>query len=122
MEVGVPFAIRSACKIHANNIPAVALGVANQFRAMGSAIGLAVVTSVFNGYVRSRLDALGFHDGLAVLHSQALVSVTQAQRNDIRAILSQGFNKQMLTLCAFGAAQIPAAWLMWRKKQVVVAK
>ncbi|KAH7131785.1 MFS multidrug transporter-like protein [Dendryphion nanum] len=100
---------------------AVAMGTANQFRALGSAVGLAIVTSVFNNYVGSHLPQLNLRDPAAAIapsHSQ-LPLETQYQ---IRKILSGGYNRQMLTLCALGAAQVPAALLMWRREQVVAAK
>jgi hypothetical protein len=35
-------------------------------------------------------------------------------------VLAHGYNLQMIVLCGFAAAQIPAALLMWRKKQITV--
>jgi hypothetical protein len=100
---------------------AVAMGAANQFRAMGSAIGLAIVTSVFNDYVGSQLLRLRINVPLSVIATHK-ASVSLAAQTELRGILSTGYNRQMLTLCAFGAAQVPAALLMWKRKQVVVAK
>ncbi|KAF2868357.1 major facilitator superfamily domain-containing protein [Massariosphaeria phaeospora] len=100
---------------------AVALGAANQFRAMGAAIGLAIVTSVFNGYVGSRFSQLGITVPVTTLATRHRSFLPPSLEGDIRNILSEGYNLQMLTLCAFGAAQVPAALLMWRRKQVVVA-
>ncbi|KAH8897431.1 putative efflux pump antibiotic resistance protein [Thozetella sp. PMI_491] len=102
---------------------AVALAAANQFRAMGGAIGLAVVTSIFNGHVGSQLVRLGITTPVPELTTQSEASLTPQLRDDIRGILSGGYNQQMLVLCAIGAAQVPAALLMWKRdqKQVVVA-
>ncbi|CAH0056996.1 unnamed protein product [Clonostachys solani] len=100
---------------------AVGMGAANQFRYMGSAFALAIVTSVFNGYTGSRLEGLGV-PGL----TQTLVAGHGTDLGDTdleaeaRRILSGGYNRQMLVLCGFAVAQVPAALLMWRKKQVLV--
>lgn len=103
---------------------AVALGTANQFRAMGGAIGLAVVTSVFNDYVGSQLSSLGIHvavTDLASLLTHGQLALTATEQDELRSVLSDGYNYQMVVLAAFGAVQIPLALLMWRRQQVVVA-
>ena len=89
---------------------------------MGFAIGLAVVTSVFNAFVGSRLSQLGIIDPLSNLTPQAQSDLSPVLQTEIRKILSDGYNRQMLTLCAFGFAQIPAALMMWKRKQVVVGQ
>jgi len=90
---------------------------------MGSAIGLAIVTSVFNGYVRSELARLGIAASVTDLGSQRGQSSTlpPGVQDEVLNALSQGYNRQMLVLCAFGAAQLPVALLMWKRKQIVVA-
>ena len=98
---------------------AVGMAAANQFRTMGSAMGLAIATSVFNGYVLSRIGNLGV-GGLSITDlttgQQSLPAIIQ---EDARHILSEAYNRQMLVLCGFSAAQIPAAMLMWKRKQIV---
>lgn len=91
----------------------------NQFRGMGSAIGLAIVTSVFNYHVGSQLSQLGISDPLTTVATQNRKPLPPALQDDIRSILSEGYNQQMLTLCAFGAAQVPVALLIWKRKQLV---
>jgi hypothetical protein len=49
-----------------------------------------------------------------------LPSQRRADRDEVRSILATGFNRQMIVLSVFGAAQIPVAVLLWRKKQIVV--
>ncbi|KOS22229.1 Multidrug resistance protein 3 [Escovopsis weberi] len=83
---------------------AVGLGTATQSRAMGSAIMVAVTTSVFNG--------------LSQASSLVAAGMTAEVEQLARQILSRGYNRQMYVLCACGAAQVPAAFLMWRKKQI----
>jgi MFS family permease len=96
----------------------VGMAAANQFRMMGSAIGIAVATSVFNGYVVSRFKAMGVEDLETDLLS-GNVNSTHLMQEGFRDILSEGYNRQMLMLCAFSAAQIPVAFLMWSRNQIV---
>ncbi|PFH62221.1 hypothetical protein XA68_14500 [Ophiocordyceps unilateralis] len=103
---------------------AIGMGLAAQFRTMGSAFGLAIVTSVFNGYTGPRLTSLGLSTevtSIMGLGTQRLAAITPELLADVRYILSEAYNRQMLVLCAFAAAQIPAALLMWKRKQIVAA-
>lgn len=97
---------------------AVATAAVIQFRLMGGAIGLAIVTTVFNGVVRPRLEHLLSLAQLgALLRSTAVIENFQPElQYMVRSILAEGFNVQMRIMIGFGAAQIPAALLMWRKK------
>ncbi|KAI1453480.1 putative efflux pump antibiotic resistance protein [Annulohypoxylon moriforme] len=111
--ISVPFRVIEADK-------AVGLASANQFRTMGSAMGLAIATSIFNGYTLPRFASLGIQDPAAdlVTGQQFLPPALQEEG---RYILSEGYNRQMIVLCAFSAAQIPAALLMWKRKQMVIS-
>ncbi|KAF7912853.1 uncharacterized protein EAF01_001874 [Botrytis porri] len=97
---------------------AVGMASANQFRAMGSAIGLAVATSVFNGYTLSHFADLGINGSMTDLIT-GQSSLLESVREDTRRILSEGYNRQMLVLCVILAVQIPIAMLMWKRKQIV---
>lgn len=101
---------------------AVALGSGSQFRMMGSAIAIAIATSVFNSYTGPRLaDLVGQSStgssSLAGL-SQTLNSLPPAIQTEVRLVLARGYNWQMIVLCACAAGQIPAALLLWRKNQI----
>ncbi|RDA90121.1 hypothetical protein CP533_2571 [Ophiocordyceps camponoti-saundersi (nom. inval.)] len=103
---------------------AIGMGLAGQFRTMGSAFGLAIVTSVFNGYTGPRLAGLGLSPDVTSIEgvgSQRLAAISPEVLTDVRSILSEAYNRQMFVLCAFAAAQIPAALLMWKRKQMVAA-
>lgn len=117
MEVSISVAIYWDS---ADLIVAVALGAANQFRAMESAIGLAIVTSVFNGHVNGALAHLGLGTSTAAL-TALREDLPPHLRSAVLSILSEGYNRQMIALSAFGAAQIPVALLMWKRNQVLVA-
>ncbi|GAB1315320.1 hypothetical protein MFIFM68171_05530 [Madurella fahalii] len=88
---------------------AVGMAIANQFRTMGSAMFLAIATSVFNGYL-----------GITGENAPAFVAVS-GQQEEARRTLSEGYNRQMLVLCAISAAQIPPTLLLWKGKQIVPA-
>jgi hypothetical protein len=83
-------------------------------------MGLAIVTSVFNSHVGGQLAQLGIESPTVTLAAQHH-DLPAALQSELREVLSGGYNRQMLTVCGFGAAQVPAALLMWRRKQLVAA-
>jgi hypothetical protein len=98
------------------------MGLVSQLRPMGGAIVLAISTSVFNSYTRPRVaDILGSsaaeHGDLS---GDYVAQLPLAQRERVTAVLAHGYNLQMIVLCAFAAAQVPASLLMWKKKQITV--
>jgi hypothetical protein len=104
-------------------IAAVGLGAISQLRVMGGAIVLAIVTSVFNSYTSPRLvEYLSRYDmtSNAIYSAESFAKLSVPDRDGVRSILETGFNRQMIVLSVFGAAQIPVAALLWRKKQIVV--
>lgn len=114
--LAVPFVVENRDK-------AVGMGAVTQLRLMGGAIVLAIATSVFNTYTKPRLahfmGGLKAIDG-AIYSAQSLSSLPVHDRAEIRNILAHGYDLQMWVLCAFAAAQIPAALLLWRKQQIRV--
>ncbi|KAL9133605.1 MAG: hypothetical protein Q9175_005217 [Cornicularia normoerica] len=94
---------------------AIGMGAVNQFRMMGGAIGLAIATSVFNGYLRSHLSATVSPQQMAnTLPLAAEISkLDQDVQLTAREIFGQGYDLHMKILSGFGAAQIPASLLMW---------
>jgi hypothetical protein len=96
------------------------MGANTQIESMGSAVGLAIGTSVFNGYVSSSLGALGVTDALNSLASGDLsTTLPAAQQGMVQGILAEGYNREMLVALAFAAAQVPAALLIWRRRQIL---
>ncbi|KAM7191826.1 Major facilitator superfamily domain containing protein [Rhypophila sp. PSN 637] len=108
----IPFTVAESDK-------AVGMGAGNQFRMTGSAFGLAITTSVFNAYIRAQLSELGVTNTLQGLSSDFLDALPGHLKDAASQILSDGYNRQMLVLCGFAAAQFPAALLLWRRKQIV---
>ncbi len=98
------------------------MGAGNQFRLIGSAIMIAVSTSVFNGFLRSRLGHLLQSSETNVLNTlaQELASLPSEIQTEIKLLLAESYNKQMIVLCASAAGQIPAALMMWQKTQIIV--
>jgi hypothetical protein len=99
------------------------MGAVSQLRVMGGAIALAIATSVFNSSTSPRLA--GFVDsvhfaGQSLPSVQSLAQFSTEQQTSIKGILAHGYNRQMYVLCAFAAAQIPSALLLWRDKQIMV--
>ncbi|KAI1760378.1 putative multidrug resistance protein fnx1 [Hypoxylon sp. FL1150] len=98
---------------------AVAMGAASQFRMMGGTIVLAISTSVFNTYAQPQLQTL-----LGVSDTDTLISflgtLPQDLRDQVRYLLAEAYNRQVLVLCVSAALQVPATLLMWKKKQVVI--
>ncbi|KAK8911325.1 hypothetical protein QC760_000368 [Botrytis cinerea] len=100
----------------------VAMAAVLQFRTMGGAIGLAIVTTVMNRYIKTHLseiltpnqvhEILRSTESLALLPPSALRPVTET--------FARGFNLQMRILIGTSVAQIPFSMLVWRKKQIVV--
>lgn len=101
---------------------ATALGAAIQFRIMGGAVGLAVVTTVFNSHVRPTLAGfLSREQAEALLKSADAVKMLAPETQEIvKNAFASGYNLQMKILAGFAAAQIPSSILMWQKKQILV--
>ncbi|KAI6090284.1 major facilitator superfamily domain-containing protein [Hypoxylon rubiginosum] len=98
---------------------AVGMGAGSQFRMMGGSIVLAISTSVFNTYARPQLQTL-----LGVSDTDTLISflytLPQDLQDQVRYLLAEAYNRQILVLCVSAALQVPATLLMWKKKQVVI--
>lgn len=101
---------------------AVALSTVTQFRVMGGAIGLAIVTTVLNSFVRSNLSKFLTPEeveGLLQTASSLDKFPTDIQ-HVIQGVFAQGYNTQFKILAGLAAAQIPSSLIMWQKKQIVL--
>lgn len=99
------------------------MGSVAQYRILGSAIGLAIVTAAFNGLVKGKLEDFlppGPVDDL--LRSPATVKTFPDDlQGDILAAFGEGYNLQLKILAAIAALQIPSALMIWRKQQIVAS-
>ncbi len=89
---------------------------------MGGVIGLAIATTVQNGFVRSRLSQSLSKDQVDQLlqSAEAVALFSPETQVGIRSVFANGYAIQMKILAGFAAAQIPSTFLMWQKKQIVV--
>ena len=98
------------------------MGSIAQFRVIGGVIGLAIVTSCFNGFVKSRLGASLSPDQIDDLLEtpSGIMQLSVALQRTVDGVLVDGYNLQMKILAGFAGAQIPSSLLMWQKKQIQV--
>ena len=89
---------------------------------MGGSVVLAIATSVFNGATRTRIEHILGNNGSDPLVNigASLASLPMTTQEEVKLILAEGYNRQMLVLCGTGAAQILVAMLMWKKQQIKI--
>jgi hypothetical protein len=89
---------------------------------MGSAIGLAVATSVLNAYLRTHLSPTLTPLELSLLlqNTQTLHSLSLDKQKLIRKVFAQGYNLQFRIATGVAGVQFLATALIWRRKNVVV--
>jgi hypothetical protein len=96
------------------------MGAVAQFRVMGGVIGLAIVTSIFNSFIRS--DVSSFLSGNQVdslLKSTSYITtLSPTVQISTRDAFSAGYNLQMKILAGFAGGQVLSSFLMWRKDQI----
>lgn len=102
---------------------AVAMGAVVQFRMMGGAIGLAIVTSYMNSWLNTGLAPILSPEQLAALLQSAdsIGTLPPAVQTAVRTVFAQGFNMQFKIAIAFTLAQFPATALMWTKEGLYIA-
>lgn len=84
---------------------------------------LAIATSVFNSYCTPQLtEYMARYDITRdmIYSAKGINVLNDVDQGAVRGILARGFNRQMIVLSAFAAAQIPATLLLWRKKPIRV--
>lgn len=97
------------------------MGAVTQLRVMGGAIVLAIATSVFNSYCTPQLAEYMSRYNItrdAIYSAPGLALLSDKDQEMVKLILAQGFNRQMIVLSAFAAAQIPTSFLLWRKEPI----
>lgn len=80
------------------------------------------MTSVLNGFVLPALVDLGVSSPQVALDEARFGSspITVEDRDRMRVILSEGYNRQLLVICASSVAQALAVLLVWKKHQVTL--
>ncbi|KAL8860209.1 MAG: hypothetical protein Q9178_003473 [Gyalolechia marmorata] len=101
---------------------AVAMSAMVQVRTMGGLVGLAIVTAAMKSYIKSNLaQHLSSAQIDILLKSTSAFETLPSEVVDVvKAIFAEGYNLQMRIMIGFSAAQIPVAFLMWKKKQILV--
>lgn len=112
----------SSSVAYTHTLLAVAMSATIQFRTMGGAIGLAVVTTATNTYIKKHLaDYLSSAQIGALLQTtEAFTTLSPATADIAKTVFAQGYNLQMRIMIGFSAAQIPLTCLMWQKKQILI--
>ncbi|PYH87842.1 MFS general substrate transporter [Aspergillus ellipticus CBS 707.79] len=95
----------------------IAMGLTLQARMLGASLGVAIVNSILVTYVEGHLPPVE-----AAADPNHLAGLPIETQNKIRTVYASGYNIQMYAVGAFGAAQLFAAALMWRKNQVRMIK
>lgn len=85
-----------------------AMGAVTQFRYLGGAIGIGVVTAALNSYVKQHLtNFLSAESIMAVLESsRAIATLASDERIQVLQVFSDGFLLQWRLLCGFVGLQI----------------
>lgn len=102
----------------------IALGTGLQLRMLGSALGIAIATTILHSHLKAELGGLLAEAQLdGVLESTRnindLSSVAQVQ---IRRAFGEAYNLQMKAAGGFSIAQLLSVLLMWKKEQVRFVK
>lgn len=94
-----------------------ATGAIIQFRFLGGAIGLAIVSSVLNSMLKSNLrEALSSSELETLLQTTEIISTFPPNIQEIvRGVFARSYNVQFKIMVGFAAAQVPAAALFLRK-------
>lgn len=98
------------------------MGAGNQFRMIGSATVITVSTSLLNNYLRAQLPSLlsVSEDNPFQSLGKDLASLPPDLQNEVRLLLAEWFNRQMLVLCVPAAVQLSASLLVWKKMQISI--
>ncbi len=85
---------------------------------LGGAIGIAVINSVWNSYVRSHLPKVLPADQVDRLLSSiaSIALLPPGSQTAARETFARGYNAQMRATTVFAAAQFLVAVLMFRRK------
>lgn len=110
--------LKTSILLEANAQAAVAMSAMVQFRTLGGALGLAIVTTVFTAFVKLKLANASFTSVEigALLQTLGLFEIlTEEKANFARTVFAEGYNLQMKIVAGVSAAQVLAATLLWKQ-------
>lgn len=101
----------------------VIIGAVTQVRVLGGTIGLAICTSVLNGFVKKRLRRMLSQAQIEEISQslQDIRTLTPEQQEFVRRTFAQGYSRQMKVLLAFSALVFLSSLLLLEKKPRRVA-
>ncbi|KAF2758475.1 MFS multidrug transporter-like protein [Pseudovirgaria hyperparasitica] len=114
---GLSNAIATSCIpqiVERKNISS-ALGANTQFRYLGGAVGLGVITAVLNARLHPSLGHIVDAEEVgAILRStEAVRTLSVSERDNVLHLFADGFALQWKVILAFISAQVPVAIMMW---------
>jgi hypothetical protein len=85
---------------------------------------LAIVTSVMNRWVRSKLENFLLMEQVKLLLQTADVisKLPEAAQSQVRKVFRRGYKLQMKIMIGMAAAQLPSTLFIWTKKPIMVKK
>lgn len=94
-----------------------------QFRFLGAALTVAIVTAVMNTHLKNKLILFLSPVQLAQMlrTTEAIDALHEPLRARVKGIFLEGYNMQLQILIGIAAAMFPATMLMWEKEQVRIA-
>ena len=100
------------------------MGAIYQLRALGGSVGLAIVTTVLNGFVKSQLQSqLPETTVSKILRSAAeITSLPGSLQSEVRGTLATGYNTQMKVVIGLAAAEFVSTLLILGPKNLAKAK
>lgn len=103
---------------------ALAIGTGLQLRMLGGAVGIAVVNSKFNSYLRAKLPGVLQEPQLsAVLHSASSIEMLPLEvQSQVRKVYGEAYNWQMRVTIGFAAAGFLIVPLIWQKRALRLGK
>lgn len=102
------------------SITGVAVTTAIQLRLMGGAIALAIMSTVMNSHIRSRLDpVLTEYQLHTLLQTTGIIEKFPEHVQEIvRETYAGAFKKAMYVAVGFSAVQVPTTLGLWKREQV----
>jgi hypothetical protein len=95
-----------------------------EFRILGGALGIAIMTAAMENYLHKHLGPIVTPEQLSLLLKNT--SVINQLPSDLRAavlkVFADGYTMQMKIATAFSALQFLAVSMMWKKPQITLAK